>query len=803
MEYLAHYNKNIGSKQTLRKHLETVGRSSSELVKQSIYFEGFSYKDLKDVVNHMGIFHDFGKYMDYFQQYLKEDKKSKYRNHSHISACVFYKLLSQKYTGDIKNYKNLCINFLAYVSIRLHHGDLTTDFDLKDSSQWKYLKKQQGNLLGNKDKIYKDISEILPIDKKEFNNILYIDGLKEETFFTAMPHLFKKRFQSNQWFFILVYIFSLLIDADKLDSAGIDRNIQKKKESKLVENYINAISSKKKLSINKLRDQARKEILSSIENLKESNIRDSGIFTLTAPTGIGKTLSSLQAALLLGEKIKNIYAYEPKIITAIPFINIIEQTKSNYEDIFKDVTEVLEHHQFTDISKVSSNKEQSLDKKLLQVESWESEVILTTFVQFFHSIFTNRGSALKKLNKIAGSIIILDEIQSIPDKYLPLVGATIYKISKHYGSKFILMTATKPKIIEYGNQLLKDDNEKIESVELLHNNEKYFKYFNRTKLIPILDNEIDSEGFIELVKNKRNEDNTTLIVVNTIKRSLSLYNTLNQDIDIDCKILYLSTNIIPIHRKEVINKAKEYIKNKVPFILVSTQTVEAGVDLDFDMGFRDLGPLASIIQVAGRINRGNKGKEPKPLYIVNLENDNKHVYKMNHIYYTKEFLKGYEEIREDMYYELIDNYYNNLLKEGVSDESRDIWEKGIKKLDFSEIIKFQLIEQMGNIIDLFIEYDEYASNLADKYEKIYTIFIEEKDKSKRFNYKVQLKQISKEMRRYMVSIRLTKLMDNPPIEFKERNGVEAPFYWVPNVEKDRYYDDETGYIYENDSALLF
>ena len=134
---------------------------------------------------------------------------------------------------------------------------------------------------------------------------------------------------------------------------------------------------------------------------------------------------------------------------------------------------------------------------MLEVESWEGDVILTTFVQLFQSIFTGNNRLLKKVNKLAGSIIIIDEAQAVPEGYMPLIGAALQKIAEHYGTRFILMTATQPKLLEFGT-LLNPDGKKIKPVTLLPGFEQYFLELKRTKLIPLLDRKLNNEQFIEL-----------------------------------------------------------------------------------------------------------------------------------------------------------------------------------------------------------------------------------------------------------------------------------------------------------------
>jgi len=240
--------------------------------------------------------------------------------------------------------------------------------------------------------------------------------------------------------------------------------------------------------------------------------------------------------------------------------------------------------------------EVQLSKKLLEIEDWQADVVLTTFVQFFHSVISNRNRMLKKFHRIAGSIIILDEVQNIKAEYWPLIGTVLYHLSEFLNCRMILMTATQPLIFETANRVFEHNQQKqIEFRPLLNSEETgfYFEQFERTKLVSLIDKENpleNADDFYALFCEKWDPSKSCLIVVNTIKRSLDIFERLSEEETIS-DIYYLSTNIVPVHRKYVIRKIKRLLDEDRKVILVSTQSVEAGVDLDFDMGFRDVGPL--------------------------------------------------------------------------------------------------------------------------------------------------------------------------------------------------------------------
>lgn len=843
MEFLAHFDKEENYKNLLSEHLNSVAR----IVKSRLISEtNFSLIDKNELFQHIhcaAFFHDSGKYTDYFQNYIRQSKKAKkkntsnLKNHAHISAWCY-----NFYEKNQNKKENLLLRFLLYISIKNHHGNLATNKFYYEKMKEKTIK----NLLKQKNSIEKNIKKENRNLDIEFNIETLLNMNKKsikkqyELFQKEVLHKIKSgRINEEQYYFLLIYIFSLLIDIDKLDSGEVNLSNVKAARSSFVTEYLNLITNGQddNLNINKKREKVRKSVMKKLENLREEELIDKSFFILTAPTGLGKTLTSLQTAFVLQEKIEQIRNYKPRIITAIPFINIIDQTYKEYKNVANDNFNIIKHHRLTDFSKKYDNEENiPLDKSLLELEAWEGDIILTTFVQLFHSIFSSRNRSLKKINKLAGSIVILDEIQSIPEKYLPLIGATLFKISEYYGTRFILMTATQPKILDFGELLLEEEKFEEIKIDLLEKSTKYFNNLKRTKLVPVFNEKsisMDNNMFIELFMEKWSPDYSALIVVNTIKRSIDIYNELvdlkeENNISNEVEIYYLSTNIIPLKRGKVIKTIKSKLKNNKSVILVSTQTIEAGVDVDFDIGFRDLAPLPSIIQTAGRVNREGKKRNFSPVYIVNLESDSSYIYKLYQLEDTKDFLRKKGEIKENSYKEIMDEYYDNSFKRGMKDDSREIWYEGIQKLDFDIVGKFKLIKEIGEVYDVYLEYNykndrrKMATNLADLYEELLTcedylkfdlnkVFINNKDSIIKYNEKKLsfyekrslLRLVLAKMNNYIIQIRLSGPDKNLPLKFEVRNGVESDLYWVPPNQVDEYYDDNTGFKSETGSSLLY
>src|SRR5699024_10460112 len=259
----------------------------------------------------------------------------------------------------------------------------------------------------------------------------------------------------------------------------------------------------------------------------------------------------------------------------------------------KDEIRVLGHYQFADIfgiQKYSDDESNNYQQRLMTLDTWQGDIVITSFVQFFETIISNRNKLLKKFNHLAGSIIILDEVQTLRLDQMPLIGATLYYLAKFMDARIIMMTATKPKIFRLAEEeILENEGESVYPKELLTSHEKVFSLFERTAIHPILNSltneEEKSVQFVEEVFDLRWEiGKSCLIVCNTVNRSIEIYDKIKKYLEergTNTPIFYLSTNTIPADRMDRIKEIKKAIEQKKAPILIATQVVEAGVDLDF------------------------------------------------------------------------------------------------------------------------------------------------------------------------------------------------------------------------------
>jgi CRISPR-associated endonuclease/helicase Cas3 len=786
--FYSHLKRDANNQITKQKLLATHIKGIKSIVTQSVHTAILDQATL-DALQVIIKLHDLGKYTQYFQTYLLTGKKH-LQHHAQIGAATAYYLTKA-------NSNKLA--FMVYCIIRFHHLNLTNIKELcsdhdKNKVEMKYWQK---DLLPKLHIIEQELQLKLP------NNCI---PNTLPNLFDVIYYVIEEKDIKN--YFLLNHLFSLLIEADKLDASETPIYTRKVIDSKVVANYLQQFNNTSQQ--NNIRSEVRQTVL---QNLNDPNIVHQRLFTLTAPTGIGKTYTSLDFALHLKQKLEENTDRKIQIIYALPFINIIEQGLDNYQKVLPADVNLLAHYQFSDVFEQNNKKDDesiNYNQKLMLLDTWQCDVVITSFVQFFQTLIGYKNKVLKKFHHLAGSIIILDEVQTLKLGYMPLVGATLYYLATLLDARIILMTATKPLIFELANQIIFNKQHKIEAKELLTNYEEVFACFNRTKIVPLLsylfekdEEKTIAQQFVEQVfAQKWAANKSCLIVCNTVNRSIELHKAVQEYLcnnGLCNTVFYLSTNIVPAHRLQRINAIKEQLGSKLAPILIATQVVEAGVDLDFDMGFRDIGPLDCIIQVAGRINRNNK-PEQCPLYIVDLGDCGKVYDKI-----TEKHAKGllsdllYQEgIEEKNYLQLIAAYFEKVSKESGYDESRKIYE-AMQTLCYdgddkntTYVSSFEIINEQKNVVSVFIELPEaiiakehFLELIGAKNSALTKI---EKEKAKE-NFD---KLYKKTFHQHIINIPKYYLEYHIPLN-NDRYRITDDIFIIPNEEIKTIYDDDTGF----------
>jgi len=502
------------------------------------------------------------------------------------------------------------------------------------------------------------------------NNKQIVDITEYQNTYTKLIKLLgdhsQKQIDSTISFFYS-YIYSLLITSDAIASSYYDKSIgdikknhlekwnnriTKKLNEKMKHSFYNVIFNKnfqtvsykdllneeeiiKIPDINTLRTEMLKEASYNLINSLKSNPNKRILF-LNMPTGAGKTNTSMKLALDILDNTK-----ANRIIYALPFINIIEQ---NY-DIIKENFGLDEES--GEIRKIYSASESIFpgleDSDKLEILSKDSffdyPVMCTTFVTFFNMIIKNKKKYKYALSSLINSVVILDEVQSLPLRNWTSLYYLLNEISRNYNIYFIIMSATLPEFDKL--KLTKEDDLNYENVKLIKNPGKYFSHrlFDRTEIknkiekIDISKNTVNLHNYLDKILNDnfRNGYNKGLIVLNTIKTSRLIFEELikiKERSGLNFRVDLLNSSIIPSEKKKIITKINTMRKTDENYILVSTQSIESGVDVSFDFVIRDIATLDSIEQVRGRCNRNrelNEKDENKKgnAYLINIKRGKK------------------------------------------------------------------------------------------------------------------------------------------------------------------------------------
>jgi len=425
--------------------------------------------------------------------------------------------------------------------------------------------------------------------------------------------------------FLTRMLFSALVDADSLDAeafevgeivrGGVD-------DVYLLEGRLNEYIKgflKPPKAVREL-DALRTELL---KNCIAAAKKDSGLFTLTAPTGSGKTIASLSFALCHAALHK-----KDRVIYVIPYNTIIEQNAAVFENIV-GYENVLQHH-----SNVHYDEREDTDaesgRKYLAVENWDYPVVVTSSVQFFQSLFGSRRSVCRKLHNIANSVIVFDEAQMIPISYLSPCVRAIRELVEHYGCTAVLATATQSALGSYFAPL--------SATEIVENTEAMYAKLRRASIEILPDPQSDDQLCERMVSSDQ-----ALCIVNTRKMAQSLYTNMRKRQSEG--IFHLSTYMYPAHRSRVLAEIQDRLKHGLTCRVVSTSLVECGVDLDFPVVFREMAGLDSILQAAGRCNReGNRDADQSMVYVFTSADHKPPAMIGQNIEATKMVLRKYNDV---------------------------------------------------------------------------------------------------------------------------------------------------------------
>jgi CRISPR-associated endonuclease/helicase Cas3 len=625
-DYIAHRREKDGEIQNLVGHLEEVSKTTGEFA---------SKVGLKEQGELIGLLHDIGKASHEFEQYIKsavglinpdEDDyvdaaglKGKV-DHSTAGAQLVYRKLAHNGNEAI---------FVAQVlslCIASHHSGLIDCISPEGIDT--YLKRMgKGEVKAHLDEVLGKLSDrvkeliINRLQSKEFlrNLIVRFTALK-----TVNDSQETRTFKCG---LLVRFLYSCLIDADRLNTADFEmpklakfRNHGKYKDWPFLINRLNEkLAAFEPKGINTVRQNISQACYDFADKLKKN-----GLYQLTVPTGGGKTFASLRFALHHADKRKM-----DRIIYVLPYTTIIDQNADEIRKVLEEKDKkgkylnrvVLEHH-----SNLMPDRETARQKVLS--ENWDAPVVLTTNVQVLEALFGSGTRGARRMHQLANAVIIFDEVQTLPVKCVQLFNTAVNFLVDNCGSTVVLCTATQPLLdkIEPKSRALPitAEQQMVPNARQLFDDLKRVEVYDKTKASGWSNDEIK-----ELAGQRVVESGSVLVVVNTKTSAREIYQQCKQ-ID-NVGIFHLSTHMCPAHRMHVLDQIKSCLRPwdfglygpPKPVICISTQLIEAGVDISFGSVIRFLAGLDSIVQAAGRCNRHNEmhptlGK----VYIINPAEEN-------------------------------------------------------------------------------------------------------------------------------------------------------------------------------------
>jgi CRISPR-associated endonuclease/helicase Cas3 len=648
MTYIAHLREEDGITQTVQEHLEGVAKISR------ICAEKIGLADHGELI---GLLHDLGKYSSKFQNYIKSGvgllkpgdagfvDVSEYKgkiDHATAGAQFIWRELSkQGVCGRL-------VGQILFLCVCSHHSGLI-DCLAPNPAEDKFTRRASKDV--NFDEVvsnaeYELVRRSLEIIGRPGFVDRLIDVIKNIAT-NSSNSIMVSKFQVG---LLVRYLFSGLIDADRTDTADFEKpNFGK---FRLNGNYVSwdvlIERLEKKVNSYALGTRQIDLIRNNVSrNCREAAVRLPGIFTLSVPTGGSKTLGSLRFGLHHA-KIHNL----KRVFNFISFTSIIDQNADVVREILEpknrpegNTQVVLEHHcnvvnekKNDDDEMVSKWQDKSrIWKDRILTENWDAPVVFSTHVQFLEAIFGSGTRNVRRLHQLANSVIIFDEIQTLPIKCIHMFNNAINFLVEQCGCSVVLCTATQPLLskVDQKKGAIKQATEIIPDVQRLFNDLKRVKVVDCRKPEGWQAAEIASSA-----QEKAEQAGSCLVIVNTKKTAKAVCLALK---DTKLPLYHLSTNMCSTHRREILAKVRGHLKRKENIICVSTQLIEAGVDVDFGAVIRCLAGLDSIAQAAGRCNRNGE----REMGIVSITNPAKEIENISSLVDIKKGIEVSERILAD------------------------------------------------------------------------------------------------------------------------------------------------------------
>lgn len=545
-----------------------------------------------------GLLHDLGKYSRAFKTYLKAALSGRSVQRGEVHHAWEGALIILRQLGGDRKTIGLA-DIMANV-VASHHGGLT---DMIVDSE----RVMPGRIEVHSKRHPEQMCDVM--ESEEVADIIARmdwDAVRNEFSNT------RKRIGKNSFALHLAtkFLFSCIVDADRCNAAGLESD-DDCPDWNVMEDCLNAHLAKFKQDgeVEKSPlDNVRADISTQCAN---QAIRAPGVFTLSVPTGGGKTLASLRFAIRHARKngLK-------RIVYVIPYLSIIDQTAHEFRKIFGTRADdwLLEHHSNFLLDSENEDDEKRYD---LGTQRWDAPVIVTTMVQFLESVMSNKASDLRKFHNMTKSVFIFDEVQALPVSCTHLFNGVVNFLHEFGGSTAVLCSATQPALAKTECPIRLSNNPDLVSLT-----PEARALFHRTWLHDLTSPELTCEEIAQLACSQYREGKSTLVVVNTKREARTVFAALPEGIQRH----FLSTDMCPAHRLDVLQVMREALSSAngaqfTPILCVSTQLIEAGVDISFDCVIRAEAGFDSIVQVAGRCNRHGHSATPQEVIIVRVKDE--------------------------------------------------------------------------------------------------------------------------------------------------------------------------------------
>ncbi|SES30025.1 CRISPR-associated helicase/endonuclease Cas3 [Salipaludibacillus aurantiacus] len=601
MEFIAHIRENDGSIQTVEDHLLETKALAEKFGKSS---------GMGHICGLSALLHDAGKLTEEFRDYILKavnDPEHAPKRGSVDHSTAGGKILFNSYHSTQSDPFYTVLSEVVGNAIISHHSYLH-DFltpDLDSPYLRRVKEKELLQFKQTKDYFYRKV-----MDENTFDH--YVTAAKDEL--KILLKNYAPEDYPRHLHFITKFVFSSLIDADRTNTRLFEENQEYEpiNSAELMDNYYDKLMMKIKAfkehpdagnRINKLR-------ASMSDQCEDCAEKPSDIYTLSIPTGGGKTLASLRYALKHAKK----YG-KKRIFYIVPFTTIIEQNAQEVRKILQDDEHILEHHSNVIEEDYEENERFdgmiSPEEKLrLAKDNWDSPIIFTTMVQFLNVFYEKKSRSVRRLHRLSDAVIIFDEVQKVPVKCVSLFNEALNFLKSICKSSIVLCTATQPALdfVDYKLDVPRN-NDMISDINKVNLSFERTKIIDRSRQGPVTNEELQ-----QFISTKLEDENSILVILNTKSAVRNLYVLLNE-CDSGVPLYHLSTSMCASHRKRLLAEIRKYLANNEQVICVTTQLIEAGVDVDFDCVIRSLAGLDSIAQAAGRCNRHGK-KDIKKVYLI-------------------------------------------------------------------------------------------------------------------------------------------------------------------------------------------